>query len=232
MSRNRKGSRTGRCESAICAFARYSAGEARGVASPGPRQKSLAAAANPEDMSARRGGAARDGGSRFAKRIAAVGRVGARPLFTETCSAPARTLTAMRALVLPRTGPHASDRPTSAAGQISAERAGATCPAAKGCYGQTVLRPKAARVVRSGGSRVPAVGRQQNVLRARRRTAGRVPARPPRAGAHLCHVEARRQFRRAILDQPTRIAVPSPKIGKNGQIGKNGRSNRCKEERS
>jgi hypothetical protein len=73
MSRNRKGSRTGRFDLRLCAL---QAGEARGAASPGPRQKSPAAAANPEDMSARRGGAARDGGTRFAKRICRGGACG------------------------------------------------------------------------------------------------------------------------------------------------------------
>ena len=71
----------------------------------------------------------------------------------------------------PRTRPHSSDRPTSAAGQIVAASVGAACPAAKGCDGQTVPWPDGAMakgwagrsVWGARGSRgmVPAVGRQQ-----------------------------------------------------------------------
>jgi hypothetical protein len=173
MSRNRKGSRTGPERSPICAFARYRPEKPVGrlalalskKASP-PRQIPRAC---PRGVEGRRATAAP-----FRQALATVGRVGATPLFTETCSPRARTLTAMRALVPPRTRPPASDRPTSAAGQISAERAEATCPAAKGCYSQTVLRPKAARVVRSGGSRVPA---------STERFAGKTPDRWQSTGA-------------------------------------------------
>jgi hypothetical protein len=222
MSRNRKGSRTGRFDLRLCAL---QAGEARGAASPGPRQKKPCRRGKSRGhvRAPWRGGARR----RHPFRQAHLPRWGVwvRGHSSRKLVPPRRELTAMRALVPPRTRPHGSDRPTSAAGQISA------------VLGPRVLQPRGAMAKRCCGQRrrgscdLGARGSRQSGVN---RTFCGQDARPLaeyRRGRHVpgrTSAMSRRDGNSGAQSWTSRPELPYRPL----RSAKNSRSNRCKEERS